>query len=319
MKSLPRLTLIAITVAAVAYGINLASLRGSQTDAPVAPAKKGEAESQKTKTGSAKERPSDAPGEESPEAKTTLDQARQKLLSYRSIKAKLTETVALTNRRFTVNGAYLQGSAPDLKLRLEFQVKVGDSEGSLLEVCDGQVLWSRHRVGAETHITRRDVRQILQAAAKSGLAENLITVELGFGGLPGLMASIEKSIQFDQRKEESFESRRLIVLEGGWKPDMLKMWKGNRPNASLPDYVPSRVRLFFDAESLFPQRILYLGRNAEQVLRPMVSLDFNNVQTDIAVPGDAFKFAPPEGVFPEDLTEQFLKQIEQRQQGRLGK
>lgn len=318
MKSLPSLTLAAIAAVAVAYSLNGTSLRGSQADpSPATSAKKGQAESnEKTKTGSAKERPSDAPGPESPEAKTTLDQARQRLLSYRSIKAKLTETVALGNRRFTVNGAYLQGSAPDLKLRLEFQVKVGDSEGSLLEVCDGQVLWTRHRVGTETHITRRDVRQILQVAAKSGLAENLITVELGFGGLPGLLASIEKSMQFDQLKEESFEGRRLVVLEGGWKPDMLKLWKGNRPNAPLPDYVPSRVRLFFDAESLFPRRILYLGRNAEQVLRPMVSLDFNNVETDVAVPADAFKFAPPEGIFPVDLTDQFLKQIEQRQQGR---
>ena len=320
MKSLPSLTFATIAVVAVIYGLNVASLRGTQADPPQsASAKKGQTEpGQKTKSGSAKEQPSDAPGPESPEAKTTLDQARQKLLSYRSIKAKLTETVALGNRRFTVNGAYLQGSAPDLKLRLEFQVKVGDSEGSVLEVCDGQVLWTRHRVGTETHITKRDVRQILQVAAKSGLPENLITVELGFGGLPGLMASIEKSMQFDQFRAESFEGRRLVVLEGGWKSDMLKLWKGNRPNASLPDYVPSRVRLLLDAESLFPYRVLYLGRNAEQLFRPMVSLEFTNVETNVAVPADAFKFVPPEGVFPEDITEQFLKQIEQRQQSRVG-
>ncbi|HLQ46600.1 MAG TPA: hypothetical protein VK137_17785, partial [Planctomycetaceae bacterium] len=140
-------------------------------------------------------------------------------------------------------------------------------------------------------------------------------VELGFGGLPGLFASIEKSIQFDQQKEESAEGRQLVVLEGSWKPDMLKGWKGNNPNAPLPDYVPSRIRLYLDGESLFPRRILYLSRNAEQLLRPMVSLDFSEVSTDGPVPADAFTFVPPEGVFPVDLTQEFLELIKQRQLG----
>ena len=49
-----------------------------------------------------------------------------------------------------------------------------------------------------------------------------------------------------------------------------------------------------------------------------VRVELTNVETNLAVPADAFKFVPPEGVFPEDITEQFLKQIEQRQQSRVG-
>lgn len=310
MKSLPRFAAAVVAVALVSLWLNLPEVRGQRLPGS----------DQKSEKNSAAKTPTpkmaDAPGSESPEAKAALDQARQRLLSYPSIKAKLVETVALANRRFTINGSYLQGGSGDLRLRLEFQVKLGDTEGSILEVCDGQVLWTRHQIGTDVRISRRDVRQILQAAADNGLPDNLITVELGFGGLPGLFASIEKSMQFDQYKEDTADGRKLVVIEGGWKPEMLAIWQGKKHDSPLPDYVPSRIRVYLDGESLFPRRILYLGRNAENILRPKVSLDFSEIETDTAIPAAKFKFVPPDGVFPEDMTPQFLDQIKQRGQVR---
>jgi hypothetical protein len=308
MKSLPKFTVTVIVFLAAAHWLTGTWLLGFQE-----PKSQGKGTVLRPES-SPKDASADVPGDESPEAKTTLDQARQRLLRYQSIKAKLVETVALSSRRFTVNGNYLQGSGADLKLRLEFQVKLGDTEGSILEVCDGQVLWTRHHVGEEVRISRRDVKQILKAAADNGYTDNLVTVDLGFGGLPGLFASIEQSMQFDQFKEDTADGQKLIVIEGGWRANMLKGWQGNNPKAPLPDYVPSRIRIYFDSESLFPRRILYLGRNAEQRLRPMVSLDFTEVETDVAIPAAKFKFVPPDGVFPDDLTPKFLEQIKQRKQ-----
>ena len=310
MKSLPRFTSAVVAVALVGLWLNLPEVRGQKAPGNDPKAEKNPVSKAPTP------KMADAPGPESAEAKAALDQARQRLLSYPSIKAKLVETVALANRRFTINGSYLQGGGGDLRLRLEFQVKLGDTEGSILEVCDGQVLWTRHQIGTDVRISRRDVRQILQAAADNGLPDNLITVELGFGGLPGLFASIEKSMQFDQYKEDTADGRKLVVIEGGWKPDMLRIWQGKKPDEPLPDYVPSRIRVYLDGESLFPRRILYLGRNAENVLRPKVSLDFSEIETGTAIPAAKFKFVPPDGVFPEDLTPQFLDQIKQRGQAR---
>ncbi len=317
MKSLPIFWLSAICVVAVVYGLN-EQLFGEQTGSTKATAAETDkaAASQKTAADAAKERVAEAPLKESPEARAVWEQARQRLRSYQSIKAKLVETVALGQRRFTVSGAYQQGHGADLKLRLEFQVRVGKTDASLLEVCDGQVLWTRHQIGAETpRISRRDVRQILQAAAESGMSEDLLIVELGFGGLPGLFASIEKSMLFVKQSEETYNGHKLVVIEGGWKPETLKAWQGNNPNSPLPDYMPSRVRLYFDSNTLFPRRILYLGRTPEQSLRPMVSLDFTEVQTNIPLAADLFKFKQPDGVFPEDLTDQFLEQIKRRQPG----
>lgn len=315
MKSLPRFTAAVLVLLLAGYWLALPKVWGQKAPGNEPTTGKKPA----TGTGSLLAKPTrtpDAPGPESPEAKGALDQARQRMLAYSSIQAKLVETVALTNRRFTINGTYLQGGGGELKLRLEYQVKLGDTEGSILEVCDGQVLWSRNQIGNDVRISRRDVRQILQAAADNGLPENLVTVELGFGGLPGLLASIEQSMQFDHFKEDTAEGRKLFVIEGGWKPNMLKIWQGKNPDAPLPDYVPSRIRVYLDGESYFPRRILYLGRNAEQLLRPKVSLDFSEIQTGVAIPAAKFKFVPPDGVFPEDVTPVFIEQIKQRRQAR---
>lgn len=97
---------------------------------------------------------------------------------------------------------------------------------------------------------------------------------------------------------------------------MLKAWQGANPEAPLPDYVPSRIRLYLDGESYFPERIWYLGRNADQTLRRRVSLEFSEVETGIAIPASKFKFVPPDGVFPEDVTPVFIEQIKQRRQPR---
>lgn len=308
MKSLPKLTAAVVIAVLAGYWLGLPEVWGQRSPGNE-PQTEKKSPSVKSPVVS-----SEAPGPVSREAEAAFDQARQRLLSYSSIQAKLVETVALTNRRFTINGSYLQGGEGDLKLRLEYQVKLGDTEGSILEVCDGQVLWSRNQIGTDVRISRRDVRQILQAAAEGGLHDNLITVELGFGGLPGLLASIEQAMLFDQYKEDTADGRKLIILEGGWKPQMLRIWQGTNPEAPLPDYVPSRIRVYLDGESYFPRRILYLGRNAEKLLRPKVSLDFSEIETGIEIPASKFKFVPPDGVFPEDLTPIFIEQIKQRRQ-----
>ena len=119
-----------------------------------------------------------------------IEAARKRLVGYKSIKARLVEAVALGDRRFRASGSYLQGT--NLKLRLEYQVTVGATEASLLEVCDGYVLWSRHTIAGRPRITRRDVRQILNAATATPKSmEAMLIAELGLGGLPALMASIQ--------------------------------------------------------------------------------------------------------------------------------
>jgi hypothetical protein len=254
------------------------------------------------------------------EAAATRASAREKLLGYRSVRAKVQERVDIAGREFKATGSYIQGA--DLKLRLEYDVKLGSGEGafegSLLQVCDGQVLWTRYLLdegvdGKEEpkpRITRRDVQLILDTVAKGGkIPQNLLVTELGLGGLPSLMAAIEMSMTFDS--QESTDDGKMLMISGKWKDELLK----NLPRAqeypdALADYVPDAIRVYFDQENLFPRRILYLKKHPKRgYLRPMVSVDFVEVTLNGPVNEEDFQYIPPDGVFPVNITNEYLRRL----------
>ena len=109
------------------------------------------------------------PAAGTPSPKDLLLSASDTLKSHASVRATMTEKVTIETNSFTAKGSYLQGQ--DLQLRMEFTVELRGQKASLLEVCDGQVLWSRHDLGDkdQTQITRRDVRQILKATEQAEL------------------------------------------------------------------------------------------------------------------------------------------------------
>ncbi len=248
---------------------------------------------------------------ESPEAKAALSSAREKLLGFHSIRAKIVETVAVGDRRFKAEGSYVQGSA--LKLRLEFKVTSQSSTGSILEVCDGQVLWSRYTIGDSLRISRRDVQQILDAARAATKAPNAMAVaELGLGGLPSLLASIDESMTFHTLRDDEIDDQRFKVLEGGWNQQFLDSWKAANPKSpdKLADHIPDAVRIYLDAATYAPRRILYLKWDDEkQVNRPMVTVDFVDLVLNAPVSNDEFYFVPPDNVTPEDITPMYLERL----------
>jgi len=207
-------------------------------------------------------------------------------------------------------GQYVQGQ--DLQLRLAFQVQVGKTSGALLEVCDGQVLSTRLTIGDDVRITRRDVREILNAAVAGNVPESMLKAELGLGGLSGLLASLESNMDFEAAETETIASTQFLVIEGKWNSAFLKRWQSKSTDVSpprLPDYVPDRVRVYFDGND-FPRRILYLKQPKDsKIFRPMVTLDFNNVVLNAPVSEDRFHFVAPDGVYPEDVTKQYLQQL----------
>jgi outer membrane lipoprotein-sorting protein len=238
----------------------------------------------------------------------TMEQAREKLIGYESVRAEIAEVVTIGNRKLRLKGKYLQGT--DLQLRFEYEVNVGGTKGSLLEVCDGQILWTYYKAGKQQRVSRRSVRQILEGAG--GSAENLLTAEIGLGGLPGLLASIQRAITFDKQWEQDADNQTFIVVEGTWKPQIREKFLGANPKQSdrLPQHVPDRIRVYYDQTHLFPRRILYLKQNPQtNIHHPMVKLDFQKVEWDIELDEALFKYTPPENVPREDTTEHYVKQF----------
>jgi hypothetical protein len=320
MSRLARLTGL-LCLAAAGWGLAVLSPPGLVSIAPAQEAGQGE-----TKRSERVARPRSAALE--------MKRAREKLLECSSIQARIVETVAVADgselppRSYKAEGRYLQTSLKpgDWHMRLELVLKAGNAEGSLLEVCDGGVLWSRTQVDTgrqqgkrgdkdekEQTVTRRNVNQILEAARKLGEeSEAALVANMGLGGLPALLASLERDMRFGSVTEETLRDRPVYVLQGTWSERMASALRGRGEGGSalLPPFVPDGARLYLDRETGFPHRILYLkripGRNA---VRPMLTLDFLNVVLNEPINPSEFLYTPPEGVKEVELTQYFLDRL----------
>ena len=308
MKKLPILTcLLLAPFALLSIGKDL--IRGADAVAPPASSTAEPANAE----ASAQPQEAQTPSEKKPvDGGLLLQTIRQKLIEYQPFKATILETVAIGPRKFKVAGDYIQGK--DLRLRLEFQLQVGSTDGALLSVCDGHILSTRLKIGDKLHVTRRDVRQILKAALDhGGIPENMLVADLGLGGLSGLLASLERNMTIGPATEETIDDKRFTVVEGTWKEEFVARWRQSavdgEDKSRLPDHIPDKVRVYVD-ENQFPRRVLYLKQpRGSKLFRPMVTLDFTSVVLNTAVSDEEFHFVPPDGVFPIDVTNQYLQQL----------
>ena len=264
-------------------------------------------------TAPAQSDPADPDGEQNAAVnpQSVLERSRETLISVKSLRTRMIETVQIGSRRFRAEGTYVQGT--DLRLRLELAVRVGGLDGELIEVCDGAVLLKYRRIGETARVTRRDVRAILSAASASpaNLSQAILTAELGLGGLPALLASIEQTMTFDSASTQSIDGEDFDVIEGPWNSERRKQFDQTfGAGRALPEHIPDRVRLYFDGSNL-PRRIVYLKRNtASEGLFPMVSITFEDMVVNSPIEESQFRYDPPEHIPREDITHQYIQRLQ---------
>jgi outer membrane lipoprotein-sorting protein len=257
------------------------------------------------------------PAADMPDAAALLAKARESFKAYRTLKATMTETIDFgPARRFRAEGVYLQGAGN--KVRVDLTVEVGKNKGHLLQVCEGDILWTVYDTGTAPKVTRRDLKQIL-AATKEAETKSTWLNELGLGGLPALLAAVEGSIDFKPTMKTVIEGRNFYVLEGSWKPAVRQQFEAqlqqspSPPNGPkmLPNHVPELVRVFLDAETLFPYRIRYLKQSpaAGEEPRPLLTLDFSGIVVNASIDAEEFRYSAPEGAQVMDVTTQYLDQL----------
>jgi hypothetical protein len=209
-------------------------------------------------------------------------------------------------------------------MRLELSLKVGDSEGALLEVCDGDVLWTSTQIEAgrkasqkgkkDQSLVRRNVTEILSAARKRGdQSEARLIAELGLGGLPGILAAMEQDMQFSGMKNDTLRDRPVVIIQGTWTEAFAARFQNPQQrgaSALLPAFVPDSVWVYIDRESGFPHRIMYRkklpNRDAQ---RAMLTFDFLDVALNQPIDNSEFAYEPPTGITPVELTEYYLKRL----------
>jgi len=254
-------------------------------------------------------------------AAKTLKQARTALDSFHSIQAEIRQTIVVGNRRVKAHGRYFQLSK--LKRRIELEIKLGTHQnattGSLLQVSNGQTLWTQQRIGNKPgelpRVTRRNVRQILNTAKEQeSISEAVLVQELGMGGLPGLLASLEKAMTFSSVEQETIKGKTFTVLKGTWNKELMELFKRpaqGKPAGRLPQHVPDAVHIYLDpAHKMFPRRILYWKHDLRRdVLSPMLTIDFTNIKLNVALDESLFEYQEPEKVIVQDITDEYVRRL----------
>ena len=276
--------------------------------------------------------PSTDPSADDPKqrAAAELKRARQQVLKYSSVSANIVETVSIYDRGYKAEGRYVQTAlkSNDWHMRLQLMVKIGESTGSLLEVCDGEVLWTRTEIDfgkkkerkdrKDTILTRRNVSEIMGAARRAVDEKNqsVLIASLGLGGLPALIAAIEQDMNFTGIKEDTLRQRPVQAIQGSWTEAFASKLRpqagqpGQAPSGLLPAYVPDSVRIYLDRETGFPHRILYLKKvPGRDVQRPMLTLDFLDVVLNEPINKSEFEYEPPAGVTPVEQTKAFVDML----------
>ncbi len=326
MQTPSKLTLLCT---ALLFGIGWVGIRTAQalqeTEKPAATADR--------EKGSDKETP--APVEPAPkpeemaEADALIQKARSALLNDRvSLQADLAQTIQLNEtRKLTSEGTYLAGKFP--RLKLSYTIRVGQMQGFLEEVCDGQILHTQKRVakvGAEKNTkdldqeyTRRDVQRILGAVENTAnLSTQIQVAELGIGGLPAILASIDRSMIGQKVTQEEVNGQMCQVFHGRWDRELLEKYKRAVPQqgAQLEAFLPDRVRVSFAADTLVPVKIVYLvalrdEKGAFQGERPVMTLEFKNIVLDKELPVDAFDYTLPAGAEERDMTQDYISMMKE--------
>ena len=276
-----------------------------------------------------------------PSATDVLSQTRSKLQELESLKCDLHETVIMAGMTLKAVGTYSEASGNRIHLKFQIfpsqpaaknEVKAipidvepaaqdpASVRGELTQVSDGTVLFTLWKNGEIARVNRRNLRDIMAAATQvAGYDKDHVAMDLGVGGIRGLIARIESLMEFAPVQTKKVGETDFYVIRGRWNAKTRKEIF-DLPAEAIVDprpHVPEYVLFYIDAKTLLPRRIEYRKRAADPALkfdRPMVTLDLRNIVVNEAIPDDLFVFSAPEGIPEDDITEQTIQFIQRTTQ-----
>ncbi|MCA9046060.1 MAG: hypothetical protein KDA69_17155 [Planctomycetaceae bacterium] len=259
-------------------------------------------------------------------AQQVLNEARELLFTSPAIRAKVTQTAQFGEFRVRSEGNYR--CKPGFRYRLQYTVQLDELEGQFLEISDGNVLHTvrtlvPRNAGLEeaqddVEVTRRDIQRIKREISKHlGNQEAEKAAEVGLGGLPSILASLDRTMGFDQVVEGKIGDRPVTTIQGAWRADRrneILSQLGPIGN-QLDPLIPDLVRVAIDMETKFPVRIQYLKKTEAEsaTYTPMLTLAFSDVRFGAAAEVDDFDFSyiHPPNLQVIDRTPEYIELIKQ--------
>jgi hypothetical protein len=277
-----------------------------------------------------------APAEPPTDAEKFIDASIQKVRALQSISADITQTAEILNQKFELKGQYLK--APNQKIRMQLTLSGLDSAtGSMLQVCDGEILWDVQQVLDSQSYRKRRIGDILKKVNDPRMDVTLreqILAQLGFEGPESLLVGLRKSIKFETMTDDTLNGKKVVIVQGEWKDRSSLVAPGQPPlpmNAPLPAYVPSIVRAWIGKEDGWPYQLRLVGRapseinlnqaqlgpDGRPIRRPSVgpkvtpsamTLAYSNVLLNPTLKPEQFAFTAPPALAGQvaDDTEEFL-------------
>ncbi|AMV38642.1 LolA family protein [Planctomyces sp. SH-PL62] len=327
-----------ITLAASLAGAWIASTVLAQTPGGPSPSTPGQAPAANAPAvpgGPQAEKPEEPPTE----AETVIDEAIKKIAGIKAVSADLTQDVRILGQKFQIKGRYIKAPSARIYLRLDVSGLPG-AAGTMLQVCDGDVLWDYQKILDAQSYRKLSVKPILQRLESPEIDANLreqILSSLGFTGPEALLAGVRKAVKFDAPKEEGeLDGKAVWILKGGWRDRTGIVAPNQTPIPGvgmLPPYIPSFATLYLDKQNGWPYKLDLRGRLVTSLIDTRqvgidgkkigakssiekqdpseLTLTYTNIQFEPTLTDADFAFQAPPDANVEDNTEIILKSLDQ--------
>ncbi|WZO96017.1 hypothetical protein EP7_002990 [Isosphaeraceae bacterium EP7] len=275
------------------------------------------------------------------EAEALIDAAILKIVGLKSVSADIRQSVQMLGQKFMLNGKYLK----DVDNRLYMKLSVsglGNSTGTLLQVCDGKTLWDFRQVLESQSYSKLDIIPIFQKLNTPGVDPKLrdqIIGSLGFTGPDTLLSGLRKVVRFDQKEEATLDGKPVYIFRGTWiSRDGLTTANGQPlpPSIPLPAYIPSIVTVWVGKEDGWPYQLELIGQVPSVLASPAdnsprdqngrvigkqakplkvtpskIELVYSNVKFNPELPPDNFAFQALPGTPVADSTQELVGRLDE--------
>ena len=211
-----------------------------------------------------------------------IAEAIKRLEQAPSVVAQIKHESHMFGQLLVGDGLYQQLNHPDgVMTRLELSVQTDNEVTTLRHISNGQFLYMQEQQGNEQRVRRVDLRTVRrnQSSTMSGkLASHSrevapaapptsMTHSIAIGGLPRLLAELQKNFTFRKPQAISFQDVPVWAVAGEWKADRLQLLlpsekgltrsDGTVNREKIPAYIPDRVFVLIGRDRLFPYRLEY--------------------------------------------------------------
>jgi RNA polymerase sigma factor (sigma-70 family) len=271
-------------------------------------------------------------------AEQLIDEALAKITKLQWVSAELVEEVQLLKEKVTIKGRYLK--APNTRVYFRLTVSgLPDTEGTNLQVCDGETLWDYQQVRNSQLYRKFSVKPILERLNSPDLDSKIkeqVMTQMGLAGPETLLVGLRRTIRFEHREEGALEGKKVWILRGSRRNRQGLAGPDGRPvllNGLLPPYLPSDASLYLGKDDGWPYKLVLMGRplsvrldtrqvgpdgrrigSLSSIERPdptKITLEYTNVKINIAIRVDEFAFQAPPTAQVDDNTEVIVRMLDQ--------